>query len=79
MAAKILWQFLLPEIAAYSAVPIPRGTRPNQYYIFVSGGTLNNGIWNKTVQFPAGRDANRGQNQYYILVGGGTPNNGKKE
>jgi len=33
----------LTEIAANSAVPIPRGTRPNQKYILVGGGTPTNG------------------------------------
>ena len=31
------------KIAANSAVPIPRGTRPNQYYILVGGGTPTKG------------------------------------
>jgi len=43
MEAEILRQFLLTEIAANSAVPIPRGTRPNQKYILVGGGTPTNG------------------------------------
>jgi len=43
MEAEILRQFLLTEIAANSAVPIPRGTRPNQYYILVGGGTATKG------------------------------------
>jgi len=43
MEAEILRQFLLTEIAANSAVLIPRGTRPNQKYILVGGGTPTKG------------------------------------
>ena len=43
MEAEILWPFLWIKIVANSAVPIPRGTRPNQYYILVGGGTPTKG------------------------------------
>ncbi len=39
------------KIAADSAVPIPRGTRPNHYYILVGGGTPTNGKIKKGIRF----------------------------
>jgi hypothetical protein len=44
MAAEILFPLHSgTKIAADSAVPIPRGTRPNQKYILIGGGTPTNG------------------------------------